>query len=151
VLALQFGACEQRLASDMAATHTQASNLTCKTKWRMQANSQQRSQRVQICDLCDHAGAPEAMDEDPTGLKAEGGDDDEDRQKSLSLKIKVPTMQHPPLLLGLVRRWQGGGSGAACCAGMPSCAAGYLAAWRPDCAKTGLTDGCTGCLLTSCL
>ncbi len=29
------------------------------------------------------------MDEDPTGLKAEGGDDDEDRQKSLSIKVKV--------------------------------------------------------------
>jgi hypothetical protein len=34
-------------------------------------------------------GAPEPMDDDPTGLKSEGGDDDEDRQKSLSLKIKV--------------------------------------------------------------
>lgn len=34
-------------------------------------------------------GAPEPMDEDPTGLKSEGGDEDEDRQKSLSLKIKV--------------------------------------------------------------
>ena len=30
------------------------------------------------------------MDEDPTGLKAEGGKGSDDRQQSLGLKIKVP-------------------------------------------------------------